>query len=253
VLPQNRQDAEGLRRRGLQRVAPHRGRHRPGALRYRADGEVGGGSARPRAPRRVPEHRSPARSPKTIAVVGASRQARSRGARAAAAPSRRRVHRGSVCRESACRRHPGRPHRRSARVHRGTRSISWSSRCRPRRLSTSSRSAPPPMCTGWSSSRRVLPSRGKAGQKLEKRMLRLARDSGMRVVGPTSFGLINTSDEVRMNASLAPSDGSGRPLRLCSPRADRSASRCSSRRPAARWGSRASPRPATGSTSRATT
>ena len=45
---------------------------------------------------------------------------------------------------------------------------------------------------------------GKEGQRLEKRILRLARDSGMRVVGPTSFGIINTSDEVRMNASLAP-------------------------------------------------
>jgi len=45
---------------------------------------------------------------------------------------------------------------------------------------------------------------GKDGQKLEKRMLRLARDSGMRIVGPTSFGLINTADDVRMNASLAP-------------------------------------------------
>ena len=45
---------------------------------------------------------------------------------------------------------------------------------------------------------------GKDGQRLEKRLLRLARDSGMRVVGPASFGLINTSDQISMNASLAP-------------------------------------------------
>ncbi len=44
-----------------------------------------------------------------------------------------------------------------------------------------------------------------AGLKREKHLLRLARDSGMRVVGPTSFGLINTAAEVSMNASLAPS------------------------------------------------
>lgn len=44
----------------------------------------------------------------------------------------------------------------------------------------------------------------KAGLKLEKKLLRLARDSGMRIVGPTSFGLINTAEEVSMNASLAP-------------------------------------------------
>ncbi|GAB4076524.1 bifunctional acetate--CoA ligase family protein/GNAT family N-acetyltransferase [Nostocoides australiense] len=45
---------------------------------------------------------------------------------------------------------------------------------------------------------------GKDGQKLERRLLRLARDSGMRIVGPTSFGLINTAESVSMNASLAP-------------------------------------------------
>lgn len=48
-------------------------------------------------------------------------------------------------------------------------------------------------------------SREKAGLKLERQVLRRARDSGMRIVGPTSFGLVNTSPEVSMNASFAPS------------------------------------------------
>lgn len=45
---------------------------------------------------------------------------------------------------------------------------------------------------------------GKAGLKLEREVLRRARDSGMRVVGPTSFGLINTDSGVCLNASLSP-------------------------------------------------
>lgn len=45
---------------------------------------------------------------------------------------------------------------------------------------------------------------GKAGLKLERKLLRRARDNGMRIVGPTSFGLINTDPGVSMNASLAP-------------------------------------------------
>ncbi len=45
---------------------------------------------------------------------------------------------------------------------------------------------------------------GKAGLKLEREVLRRARDSGMRVVGPTSFGLVNTDASVALNASLNP-------------------------------------------------
>lgn len=45
---------------------------------------------------------------------------------------------------------------------------------------------------------------GKAGLKLEREVLRRARDSGMRVVGPTSFGIINTDAAVNLNASLSP-------------------------------------------------
>ena len=44
-----------------------------------------------------------------------------------------------------------------------------------------------------------------AGRKLQSRMRKRARRAGMRVVGPTSFGFINNAPDVRLNASLAPS------------------------------------------------
>jgi acyl-CoA synthetase (NDP forming)/RimJ/RimL family protein N-acetyltransferase len=46
---------------------------------------------------------------------------------------------------------------------------------------------------------------GPAGADLQRELLRSARESGMRVVGPNSFGVINSHPDVRMNASLAPS------------------------------------------------
>jgi len=45
---------------------------------------------------------------------------------------------------------------------------------------------------------------GPAGELLQLELLRTARDNGMRVIGPNSFGLINSHPDVRMNASLAP-------------------------------------------------
>ena len=45
---------------------------------------------------------------------------------------------------------------------------------------------------------------GKEGARLQAELVRRARGSGMRVVGPNSFGLINNDPEVRLNASLAP-------------------------------------------------
>lgn len=45
---------------------------------------------------------------------------------------------------------------------------------------------------------------GAAGQKLQVELVRQARADGMRVVGPNSFGLLNTDPQVRLNASLAP-------------------------------------------------
>ncbi|PWJ49277.1 Acyl-CoA synthetase (NDP forming) [Quadrisphaera granulorum] len=43
-----------------------------------------------------------------------------------------------------------------------------------------------------------------AGLARQRELLRLARGHGMRLVGPTSFGIINTDPQVRLNASLAP-------------------------------------------------
>ncbi|MFC6706433.1 GNAT family N-acetyltransferase [Flexivirga alba] len=45
---------------------------------------------------------------------------------------------------------------------------------------------------------------GPEGAQLQDELVRTARRHGMRVAGPNSFGLINTRDDVRMNATLAP-------------------------------------------------
>jgi acyl-CoA synthetase (NDP forming)/RimJ/RimL family protein N-acetyltransferase len=46
---------------------------------------------------------------------------------------------------------------------------------------------------------------GPAGEGRQRELLRMARSSGMRVIGPNSFGIINFHPDVRLNASLAPS------------------------------------------------
>jgi len=45
---------------------------------------------------------------------------------------------------------------------------------------------------------------GPAGVRRQDDLLRTARNSGMRVIGPNSFGIINAHPDVRLNASLAP-------------------------------------------------
>jgi acyl-CoA synthetase (NDP forming)/RimJ/RimL family protein N-acetyltransferase len=45
---------------------------------------------------------------------------------------------------------------------------------------------------------------GDDGTQRQEQLRRRARENGMRVVGPNSFGLINTDPDVRLNASLAP-------------------------------------------------
>ncbi|MDQ4037696.1 MAG: GNAT family N-acetyltransferase [Actinomycetota bacterium] len=45
--------------------------------------------------------------------------------------------------------------------------------------------------------------RGKEGLLAQRRLVNTARGSGMRIVGPNCFGLINTDPDVRLNASLA--------------------------------------------------
>lgn len=45
---------------------------------------------------------------------------------------------------------------------------------------------------------------GPAGRERQRELVRQARSYGMRIIGPNSFGVISTSDAVRLNASLAP-------------------------------------------------
>ncbi|WP_433572610.1 GNAT family N-acetyltransferase [Streptomyces sp. CA-251247] len=45
---------------------------------------------------------------------------------------------------------------------------------------------------------------GAQGRLLQRELVRQARSYGMRIIGPNAFGIINTSQAVRLNASLAP-------------------------------------------------
>ncbi|MGW7385389.1 bifunctional acetate--CoA ligase family protein/GNAT family N-acetyltransferase [Streptomyces sp. NPDC054794] len=45
---------------------------------------------------------------------------------------------------------------------------------------------------------------GPEGRERQRELVRQARSYGMRIIGPNAFGIINTSEEVRLNASLAP-------------------------------------------------
>ncbi|MGW7197441.1 GNAT family N-acetyltransferase [Streptomyces chryseus] len=45
---------------------------------------------------------------------------------------------------------------------------------------------------------------GPEGRARQRELVRQARSYGMRIIGPNAFGIINTSDAVRLNASLAP-------------------------------------------------
>ncbi|MFJ3080751.1 GNAT family N-acetyltransferase [Streptomyces halstedii] len=46
--------------------------------------------------------------------------------------------------------------------------------------------------------------RGAEGRERQRELVRQARSYGMRIIGPNAFGIINTADTVRLNASLAP-------------------------------------------------
>lgn len=46
--------------------------------------------------------------------------------------------------------------------------------------------------------------RGAEGRELQRELVRQARSYGMRIIGPNAFGIINTAESVRLNASLAP-------------------------------------------------
>ncbi|MFD7233553.1 GNAT family N-acetyltransferase [Streptomyces sp. NPDC059881] len=45
---------------------------------------------------------------------------------------------------------------------------------------------------------------GGEGRERQRELVRQARSYGMRIIGPNAFGIINTADGVRLNASLAP-------------------------------------------------
>ncbi|WP_405900285.1 GNAT family N-acetyltransferase [Streptomyces sp. NBC_00727] len=45
---------------------------------------------------------------------------------------------------------------------------------------------------------------GAEGRERQRELVRQARSYGMRIIGPNAFGIINNSEEVRLNASLAP-------------------------------------------------
>lgn len=45
---------------------------------------------------------------------------------------------------------------------------------------------------------------GPEGRERQRQLVRHARAYGMRIIGPNAFGIINTSQDVRLNASLAP-------------------------------------------------
>jgi acetyl coenzyme A synthetase (ADP forming)-like protein len=45
---------------------------------------------------------------------------------------------------------------------------------------------------------------GPAGREMQKELLGIAREHGMRVIGPNCMGVINTHDDVRMNATFSP-------------------------------------------------
>lgn len=45
---------------------------------------------------------------------------------------------------------------------------------------------------------------GPEGRDRQRALVRQARAYGMRIIGPNAFGVINTAEEVRLNASLAP-------------------------------------------------
>ncbi|WP_141726182.1 GNAT family N-acetyltransferase, partial [Actinacidiphila rubida] len=45
---------------------------------------------------------------------------------------------------------------------------------------------------------------GAEGREKQRDLVRQARSHGMRVIGPNAFGVLNTADDIRLNASLSP-------------------------------------------------
>jgi acetyl coenzyme A synthetase (ADP forming)-like protein len=45
---------------------------------------------------------------------------------------------------------------------------------------------------------------GPAGKEMQRELMAIAREAGMRVIGPNCMGVINTHDDIRMNATFSP-------------------------------------------------
>ena len=82
---------------------------------------------------------------------------------------------------------------------------------------------------------------GPEGEERQRELLRTARSNGMRVIGPNSFGIIN-SDPACGSTPRSPRRCRRPAGSACSPSAGPSASRCWPRPPAATSASRSSPR-----------
>ena len=56
---------------------------------------------------------------------------------------------------------------------------------------------------------------GEQGRELQREIVRQARGSGMRIIGPNAMGIVNTDPNIRLNASLAPDLPARAPIGLC--------------------------------------
>ena len=103
-----------------------------------------------------------------------------------------------------------------------------------------------PAGPGASDERRGVPRR-------EQRLLEIVRGAGLRMVGPSSLGVLNTAAEVSLNATFTGAERARRSVWRSARHRARSGSGCSVMRRPGSWGSRCSPRSATAPTSRPTT
>jgi RimJ/RimL family protein N-acetyltransferase len=201
VLPANRKMLRVFSDAGYVVDQAVRRRGRPAVLRPRAHRGLAGRHLRPRAPRRG--QLGPAAA---AAGLGGGRRRRPDralgGSRGASPPARRGLHRSGPRGQQPADEVAGLPSYRSVRDVPG-RSTWRSSRCRPtrrgggRRLRHKGVRGLVVMATGFAET-------GPEGVERQRRLVALARGSGMRVLGPSSFGVINTDPDVSLNASLSP-------------------------------------------------
>ena len=184
-----------FREAGLRGAAGHRGRHRRGRVRHRPHRPVAGGHGGPRAPRRGALDAGPParalggrRRPRATTAAG-----RSPGcSRSACWPTCRRVtrrwsvHAVGVPGGRAAARAPG--GRARAGRARGPRGAGRAGERRGPRA-VAARRARASWCSAPGS-----PSRVPTGWTRQRALLRTAHAAGMRVVGPSSYGIVATRD-----------------------------------------------------------